>query len=111
VEDAAIFMFFDRKLKALTVPNDGSIELVPISPGRHRCNAIDAVALHSVPRRPGSSEGGSLHDQIGTAVIDVSDDIARSFWHASFVALLPCSREVRLRWQADAGRGKKKRRE
>ena len=110
-DDAALFMFFDRKHQALILPDDRGVELIPVSPGRHRCAAIGAVTLHSVPRRPGTSENGSFHNQVGTVMIDVSDDIVCPFWHASFVALLPCSRERWFLWGANSSKGKRKRRE
>jgi hypothetical protein len=110
-QHAPILVLFHSEDQARTAPSDGSMELIPVSPGGHRCLAIRAVALHSVPRRPGTPQNRSLHNQVRIAVIDLQRDIACPLWRTAFAALFPCSREIRVRWRADSGRGQKQRRE
>src|SRR5580700_9797885 len=110
-DDAAILVFFYRKDQALPVPNDGSMELIPVSPGGHRCFAVGTVALYSVPGQTGTTESSRLHSQIRIAMLDVQDDIARPLGQASFIALFPCSREIRVQWRADSGSDQKQRRD
>jgi hypothetical protein len=104
-DDAPILVLFNSEDQAKSAPGDGSMELIPVCPGGHRCPAIGAVALHSVPGRPGISERGSFHSQIRIAVVDVQGDITCPPWRAAFIALFPCSSKIRARWRADCGRG------
>jgi hypothetical protein len=59
-----------------------------------RCLAIGAVALHSVPGRPGTSEPRSLNNQVRIALVDVQSDVACPLWCTAFVALFPCSEKL-----------------
>lgn len=88
-QNAAVFMFLDRKDEARIFPDDRGVELVSVSSRADGDLSVSRVLLDCVTWALRDTRDPGLNRQIGVSMLDLQRNASSAFWLPAFIILPP----------------------